>query len=65
MKQDKLGILEQQLKQLDQGEECPLFLGMSRCDCNNERKVVLENIDSCLTDYGKCGIVVMESQKIN
>ena len=56
MKQDKLSVLEQRLNQLDEEEECPLFLGKSRSDGNDERKAVLIAIESCLADYGKPGV---------
>ncbi|KAJ5489859.1 hypothetical protein N7453_010684 [Penicillium expansum] len=51
LKQDKISLLEQKLDQLDEQESCPLFLGKSRNDKNLDRRTVLSEIDSCLTDY--------------
>jgi hypothetical protein len=53
LKQDKLSLLEQQLDQVDQEENFPLFLGKSRCDKNTERASLLSKIEDCLADYGR------------
>ena len=52
LKQDKLCMLEERLEKIDCAETAPLFLGSSRDDGNEERRAVLQNIDSALADYG-------------
>ncbi|KAK1838550.1 hypothetical protein CCHR01_18822 [Colletotrichum chrysophilum] len=51
LKQDHLSVLEEQLDQLDENEESPLFLGRSRCDKNDARHSLLREIEQCLADY--------------
>lgn len=53
VKQDRVCVLEKQLEELDQKEQRPLFLGTCRQDRNLERKIVLEELDRALADYGK------------
>ena len=51
-KQDNICDLEDRLKQVDEAENVPLFLGMSRADTNPRRQEVLAEIDRALSDYG-------------
>lgn len=51
LKQDKLVVLEKRLRELDDTETVPLFLGASREDENRERLQVLDEIDVALSDY--------------
>ncbi|KAL7919638.1 hypothetical protein ACQKWADRAFT_322822 [Trichoderma austrokoningii] len=53
IKQDKLSQLEARLENIDAEDEkfFPAFLGSNREDGNEERKEVLEQIDSSLKDY--------------
>ncbi|KAK1965460.1 hypothetical protein LY78DRAFT_637519 [Colletotrichum sublineola] len=51
LKQDRLSVLEEKLDQLDEHEESPLFLGKSRCDKNEARRALLQEMESCLADY--------------
>ncbi|KAK2037005.1 hypothetical protein LZ31DRAFT_589165 [Colletotrichum somersetense] len=46
MKQDHLSVLEDKLDQLDENEESPLFLGKSRCDKNEARRTLLQEMES-------------------
>ncbi|KAK1456148.1 hypothetical protein CMEL01_16560, partial [Colletotrichum melonis] len=52
-KQDRLSVLEEQLNQLDENEESPLFLGKSRCDKNEARRTLLQEMELCLADYDR------------
>jgi hypothetical protein len=51
-KQDQLSELEKSLEEIDSQESCPLFLGMTRCDRNEDRNTILSKIDRALVDYG-------------
>ncbi|KAI1429092.1 hypothetical protein F5Y12DRAFT_710645 [Xylaria sp. FL1777] len=51
LKQDRVCRLEGQLEEIDAGERAPLFLGSSREDLNADRRDVLAELDTALTDY--------------
>lgn len=51
LKQDRLSLLEKRLEKIDREEIDLLSLGSSRDDTNNERIVVLAEIDAALADY--------------
>lgn len=51
-KQDQLSVLEQQLQEIDRSESKPLYLGSLRRDQNPERKRILDEIDTLLSEYG-------------
>ncbi|KAI1065885.1 hypothetical protein LB507_001179 [Fusarium sp. FIESC RH6] len=51
LKQDKLAVLEKKLDDIDDAEECELFLGKSRIDRNQDRIAVLAEIESNLSEY--------------
>ncbi|KAF4450820.1 hypothetical protein F53441_6152 [Fusarium austroafricanum] len=51
IKQDKLTVLEQKLREIDKSEETVLFLGMSRVDQNQSRLSTLSEIETALEDY--------------
>jgi len=53
LKQDRLSVLEKSLEEIDQEEECPLFLGASRRDRNLERASLLSEVEARLDDYGE------------
>ncbi|KAF2244683.1 hypothetical protein BU26DRAFT_522480 [Trematosphaeria pertusa] len=50
-KQDQLSVLEQQLQEIDRSESKPLYLGSLRRDQNPERKRILDEIDTLLSEY--------------
>ncbi|KAF3760518.1 hypothetical protein M406DRAFT_267573, partial [Cryphonectria parasitica EP155] len=50
-KQDKLAVLEKRLREMDDAETVPLFLGASREDANMHRQQILDEIDVALSDY--------------
>ncbi|KAK3369492.1 hypothetical protein B0T24DRAFT_708119 [Lasiosphaeria ovina] len=50
-KQDKLAALEEQLAHLDANEASPLFLGNMRRDRNEERRQLIQQLDSAPRDY--------------
>lgn len=52
LKQDRVALLESQLEEIDQNEERPIFLASMRRDGNPERKALLEELDTALSDYG-------------
>lgn len=52
LKQDRLSLLEKQLQKIDREEDALLRLGSSRRDDNNERNLVLSQINEGLADYG-------------
>ncbi|KAM6487649.1 hypothetical protein HDV62DRAFT_350364 [Trichoderma sp. SZMC 28011] len=51
LKQDRLSILERQLEKIDRNEKAMLSLGSCRVDKNEDRRVVLTEIDDALADY--------------
>ncbi|KAI0534863.1 hypothetical protein GGR58DRAFT_481204 [Xylaria digitata] len=51
LKQDRLVVLEKRLREIDDAETVPLFLGASREDTNTQRRQVLDEIDVALPDY--------------
>ncbi|KAF1828591.1 hypothetical protein BDW02DRAFT_593168 [Decorospora gaudefroyi] len=51
LKQDKIAVLEERLTQIDDQEQSPLFLGMSRADSNPKRREILDELDIALRDY--------------
>ncbi|KAM7210104.1 hypothetical protein V8F06_014513 [Rhypophila decipiens] len=51
LKQDKLASLEKQLDSIDENEDCKLHLQSCRADENLERKSVIEEIRTHLSDY--------------
>ncbi|KAK1992551.1 hypothetical protein LX36DRAFT_694201 [Colletotrichum falcatum] len=51
LKQDRLVALEERLDEIDHQETSSLFLGKSRSDGNQERILLLSELDSCLADY--------------
>jgi hypothetical protein len=53
LKQDEIVSLEDKLRDIDNAEAAPFFLGRSRADANPERLKVLSDLDRYLTDYGK------------
>lgn len=55
LKQDKLSLLEKKLDDIDDSEECEVFLAKSRIDRNPERQAVLQDIEAGLADYGMPG----------
>ena len=53
LKRDKSSLLEKQLEKVDSEEAAVLSLGgSSRCDTNQERGLILSDIDCALADYG-------------
>lgn len=57
LKQDKLSMLDQKLKKIDQTENNILRLGrINRKDNNVERRVLLSKINNALIDYGRLKI---------
>ena len=52
-RQDELNVLEAQLERLDRQEARPFFLGTCRGDENSQRKDLLNQINSKLSEYGK------------
>ena len=52
LKQDRISILENKLKHLDENEACEIFLTSSRDDANRNRQQLLADLDSALADYG-------------
>ena len=52
VKQDRVSALEGQLRELDEQEQRPLFLGSLRRDGNTERANLLSELDPALADYG-------------
>jgi hypothetical protein len=61
LKQDQIAILEEKLKQIDESEPCPLFLGKSRIDNNQSRKSVLADVDARLAEYGSYALYPVAS----
>ena len=57
LKQDKLSALEEQLEKIDQEERAAFCLGSSRDDANEERKLVLADIDKDLAEYGTVSVL--------
>ena len=53
IKQDRLSALEERLDEIDEEEESPVFLGVSRMDNNADRQDVLKEIEEGLEDYDK------------
>ncbi|KAI0409257.1 hypothetical protein F4802DRAFT_242027 [Xylaria palmicola] len=51
LKQDRLVVLEKRLREIDDAETVPLFLGASREDTNTQRRQVLDEIDVALSEY--------------
>ena len=51
VKQDRVSVLEKQLRDLDQEEQKVLSLGSLRRDCNQRRKELLVKLDHALKDY--------------
>ncbi|KAH6641970.1 hypothetical protein C7974DRAFT_384599 [Boeremia exigua] len=51
LKQERLSVLEAKLDNIDKHEQCPLFLGSSRSDKNDERLAVLLELEEKLLDY--------------
>ncbi|KAI1745786.1 hypothetical protein F4680DRAFT_113322 [Xylaria scruposa] len=49
--QEKIRMLEHHLDQVDENETCPLFLGQSRSDTNEERHNIISMLYSAITDY--------------
>jgi hypothetical protein len=52
VKQDRIVEMEKRLDDIDRDEKAELFLGNVRRDRNDERAVVLRNLDEALADYG-------------
>lgn len=52
LKQDRLSLLEKQLDKIDEDERAALYLGSSRDDANEERRLRIAEIDASLADYG-------------
>ena len=52
-KQDRIAKLENRLQRLDEEEVHPLYLGSLRRDENQERGIVIAEIDAALHDYGE------------
>ena len=54
LKQDRISIVEDRLKAVDDAESKALYLGSSRADANTERQELLSDLDRHLADYGGC-----------
>jgi hypothetical protein len=52
LKQDEITLLEEALDSTDSNEECELFLGCKRRDQNPARQRVIEQLKTCLAEYG-------------
>ncbi|KAH6646595.1 hypothetical protein BKA67DRAFT_580038 [Truncatella angustata] len=63
LKQDRIARLESRLEKIDEGETAPLFLGSHREDQNSDRKDVLAELDSALTDYDN--FLIRNQQMLN
>jgi hypothetical protein len=55
-KQDELARLEEQLRELDDGDACPLFRGSFRRDRNTHRTQLFGEINRQLGEYGEQGL---------
>jgi hypothetical protein len=53
IKQDRVCVLEEELRKLDEEEQRLLFLGSIRRDKNADRHRTLQELDEALADYGK------------
>ncbi|KAH7014191.1 uncharacterized protein B0I36DRAFT_48587 [Microdochium trichocladiopsis] len=51
LKQDKISVLEEKLEDIDQNERSLLFLGKSRSDRNEDRKVILQQLETAINNY--------------
>jgi hypothetical protein len=52
LKQDQISMLEESLDRTDKDEACELFLGCRRRDGNDERRQILEKLETALHEYG-------------
>ena len=52
LKQDRVSVLEEKLRYLDQKEQRLLFLGSFRRNGDTERESLLLELDHALADYG-------------
>ncbi|KAH6603878.1 hypothetical protein Trco_007324 [Trichoderma cornu-damae] len=50
-KQDRLVVLEKQLREIDKAETAPLYLAALREDANAQRLQILQEMDEALSDY--------------
>ncbi|USP82079.1 hypothetical protein yc1106_09353 [Curvularia clavata] len=51
LKQDRLSMLEKQLDKIDKDECAALYLGSSRDDANEQRRLCIAEIDTSLAEY--------------
>ena len=64
LKQDKLAVLEKKLDDIDDAEECELFLSKSRIDRNQDRIAILAEIESNLSEYGMLSLPICHRQSL-